>query len=95
MTAANCLKFQEITDTSNTTSSYIKFTKDGDQYFTMDGCWSYVGKQGGEQVKIFQYKLSFNILIFKVINLEPGCMTEGTVTHEIFHALGFEHEQSR
>ena len=60
MTAASCLKFQEITDTSNT-SSYIKFTKDGDQYSTMDSCWSYVGKQGGEQVKIFSINY---VLIF-------------------------------
>jgi len=30
-----------------------------------------------------------------VINLGPDCMNEGTVTHEILHALGFYHEQSR
>jgi hypothetical protein len=46
------------------------------------GCWSYVGRQGGRQD----------------LNLEagnPGCFLEGIVTHEIVHALGFFHEQSR
>ncbi|XP_011705310.1 PREDICTED: astacin-like, partial [Wasmannia auropunctata] len=44
-------------------------------------CWSYVGKIGGEQI----------------INLQiPGCVTKkGTVVHEIMHAAGFWHEQSR
>ena len=104
MTAASCLQFQEITDTSST-RNYIKFTNDGDQHNAGDGCWSYVGEQGGEQVNniyiliiilnisIFQY--SNSILNLKVINLDPGCMREGTVTHEILHALGVSHEQSR
>jgi len=45
------------------------------------GCWSYVGKIGGEQE----------------INLQiPGCVTmKGTVIHEIMHATGFWHEHSR
>ena len=45
------------------------------------GCWSHVGKIGGPQVVNYQ---------------TPGCMTKvGTVIHEILHALGFYHEQSR
>merc|ERR1719347_1851954 len=45
-----------------------------------EGCWSYFGRQGGEQA----------------INLEiPSCLTRDTVFHEVFHALGKVHEQSR
>lgn len=43
------------------------------------GCWSFVGSQGEEQQ----------------INLEPGCFNEFIIAHEIAHALGIWHEQSR
>jgi Astacin (Peptidase family M12A)/Beta/Gamma crystallin len=43
-----------------------------------DGCWSYVGMQGGKQD----------------IGLDQGCGTGATI-HEIGHALGLWHEQSR
>ncbi|KJH40965.1 astacin [Dictyocaulus viviparus] len=43
------------------------------------GCWSYVGHSGGQQ------KLS----------LGPGCESVGTAAHELAHALGFYHMQSR
>jgi hypothetical protein len=42
------------------------------------GCWSQVGRQGGEQT----------------ISLGPGC-GPGAAIHEIGHALGLFHEQSR
>lgn len=43
-------------------------------------CWSYIGKMGGAQ---------------DVSLMKEGCMVRGVVQHEIQHALGFFHEQSR
>ncbi|XP_033636083.1 zinc metalloproteinase nas-6-like [Asterias rubens] len=51
---------------------YIRFA-----YFP--GCWSFVGRQGGQQI----------------ISMGPGCSVLGTIIHEIGHAVGFWHEQSR
>ncbi|KAJ6637360.1 Zinc metalloproteinase nas-4 [Pseudolycoriella hygida] len=45
-----------------------------------NGCNSYVGRVGGKQTMNLQ---------------SPGCMTVGTIMHEMIHALGFYHEQSR
>ncbi|OQV13637.1 putative Zinc metalloproteinase nas-14 [Hypsibius exemplaris] len=45
-----------------------------------DGCYSYVGQTQKQQF----------------INLQASCLTMlGEVQHELMHALGFEHEQSR
>lgn len=44
------------------------------------GCYSYVGRIGGRQV----------------LNLQRGgCTRAGTIEHEMLHALGVWHEQSR
>ncbi|XP_059209603.1 high choriolytic enzyme 2-like [Centropristis striata] len=49
-------------------------------FFSGDGCWSYLGRQGGGQ----PISLKRN-----------GCLFMGTVQHEVLHALGFHHEHVR
>ncbi|XP_051997451.1 high choriolytic enzyme 2-like [Xyrauchen texanus] len=47
---------------------------------SVSGCFSYLGRQGGEQV----------------VSLDrAGCVHFSIVQHELIHALGFHHEQNR
>ncbi|XP_073459945.1 embryonic protein UVS.2-like [Aquarana catesbeiana] len=56
----------------STESDYVQIMDD-------DGCWSFVGKQGGSQI----------------VSVSSSCMVQGSIEHELNHALGFFHEQSR
>lgn len=49
-------------------------------HWTPHRCWSFVGRRGGKQV---------------VSLARRGCLYHGTVQHELLHALGFNHEQTR
>ncbi|XP_017861857.1 PREDICTED: low choriolytic enzyme [Drosophila arizonae] len=50
------------------------------------GCWSYVGKRGGEQVVALQQPDETSAHCFS---------SEGRIMHELMHAIGIYHEQSR
>ncbi|XP_034089769.1 low choriolytic enzyme-like [Gymnodraco acuticeps] len=50
------------------------------QIESQNGCWSFVGRRGGKQV---------------VSLARSGCLYHHTIQHELLHALGFNHEQTR
>ncbi|XGW01411.1 hypothetical protein V3C99_013954, partial [Haemonchus contortus] len=69
-----------------TTHTCLRFQENANgmnrlRFFHGTGCWSYIGKQ---------YSWTS-----QDISIGSGCNTLGTVTHEIGHALGFYHTQSR
>ncbi|GMT36550.1 hypothetical protein PFISCL1PPCAC_27847, partial [Pristionchus fissidentatus] len=68
--------------TANTCIRFVPkgmFDKNYIHITPIDGCYSMVGMQGGRQ----------NLSIGK------GCFEKGIVIHELMHAVGFFHEQSR
>lgn len=52
------------------------------KFVKKDGCWSYVGNIRDEKG-------------FQELSIGDGCETTDTILHEMFHAMGFYHEQSR
>ncbi|KAJ0056748.1 hypothetical protein NL108_014178 [Boleophthalmus pectinirostris] len=69
-----CVRFEELNKRGvRQTDDYIIVTSE-------TGCWSYVGRIGGQQ------KLSLQ---------QSGCIYRQIIQHEFFHALGFFHEHTR
>ncbi|VDP59067.1 unnamed protein product [Heligmosomoides polygyrus] len=64
-----CIDFYESTTAPNKIRVFME-----------DGCWSYVGRTGGE---------------VQDLSLGRGCESVGTAAHELGHALGLYHTQSR
>ena len=68
--------------TKNTCVEWVpKTNADTDYVYIMPdrGCYSMVGKTGGRQT----------------LSLGNGCIQKGIIIHEMMHAVGFFHEQSR
>lgn len=76
--AAKCISFKDLAGKEKI-GDHIRIRAHGDSKNSGSGCWSYLGKQGGEQV----------------LNLGEGCMKPGTITHELLHSLGQLHEHTR
>jgi len=54
-------------------------SKDFIYIYSGDGCNSYLGKRGGNQTLSLQ---------------KNGCLSRGTIIHELIHALGYDHMQN-
>jgi len=80
-TAVDAIKAGIDEWTNKTCIRFNNRTVEADYVFFVDGagCSSNVGRTGGRQT----------------ITLSPDCWTRGLVAHEIGHAVGFFHEQSR
>lgn len=80
-------KMERLVSISNNLCIHFRPKTTSDIYYITftngQGCTSYVGQNRG---------LNFT----RYVSLQhPGCVYEGTIMHELLHALGFQHEQSR
>ena len=76
-----CIEFFDDTIEQSYPSKYLLIRNTNEEGVYEDGCWSYVG--------------FVNPVTFQNLNLGAGCVTRDTIQHEVLHALGFLHEQSR
>lgn len=100
--AVPCISFENVGNSAGRTSNAHDTSKVCDanpaifvQSKTDSGCWSYVGMQNTP----FYAQIadgSVQLLQAQMLNLRPsGCAVLGIAIHEIGHALGMAHEQSR
>ena len=77
----SCVAFIDLDQEIYTKADYIFFAADGGNSGKSGiGCWSFLGRQGGQQT----------------INLgDDECFELAKVVHEVLHGLAFVHEQSR
>lgn len=82
-TSSEMLKIRENMDILESRSA-LRFYERGSEVNFINiekgsGCWSFIGMIGGEQE----------------LSLGQGCLYDSTIQHELMHAVGIEHEQSR
>ncbi|CAG7731719.1 unnamed protein product [Allacma fusca] len=78
ISSKTCIRFRQRSNEND----YV-FIQKGE---VNSGCWSYVGKIGGQQVLNLQRP---------EFEGAGHCIWVGTAAHEMIHAIGFYHEQSR
>jgi hypothetical protein len=74
-----CIRFKKQTKRNGWIDRIVKKGNDYVRLFNGTGCWSIIGRTGGEQD----------------LSLGLGCNFKGIIVHELMHAIGFFHKHSQ